>query len=91
MTKESKPSSEQRIINPCVQICVRDREDGICLGCGRTVQEINDWINLSKEDRKKIVTSLDDRLKALTDKRRRRRRGRKAGEERRAAKHANEV
>lgn len=78
MKKDHTLTRNQRVANPCVQICVQDREDGFCLGCGRTSDEINNWQNLPRVEREKIVTTLDDRIDGLTLKRRKRRRGRKS-------------
>ncbi|MEO1066137.1 MAG: DUF1289 domain-containing protein [Pseudomonadota bacterium] len=68
---------ESRISDPCVKICVRDRESDICLGCGRTGKEVNDWTKLSRPARAIIVRDLDKRLQALSDKRRAKRSGRR--------------
>ena len=75
--KEPSPLNlDQKIANPCVQVCVQDRDDGICLGCGRTSEEINNWSNLSRSEREAIVPLLDERIEELSNKRRSRRQGR---------------
>ncbi|HEX2448960.1 MAG TPA: DUF1289 domain-containing protein [Methyloceanibacter sp.] len=28
---------------PCVNVCLLDDETGLCVGCGRTIQEIAGW------------------------------------------------
>ena len=77
MNEKAPLSIEQRLANPCVQICVRDRDDdGVCLGCGRTSEEINNWLNISRADREKIIPQLDERIEQITAKRRKNRTGR---------------
>ena len=76
MTEKSPLSLEQRLANPCVQICVQDSDDGVCLGCGRSSEEINNWLNISRADREKIIPQLDERIEQITAKRRSRRTGR---------------
>ena len=76
MNEKAPLSLEQRLANPCVQICVQDREDGVCLGCGRTSEEINNWLNIPRADREKIIPQLDERIEQITVKRRKNRTGR---------------
>ena len=33
------------IDSPCIDICTIDPNSGECLGCGRTLDEINNWTN----------------------------------------------
>ncbi|MGA9005037.1 MAG: DUF1289 domain-containing protein, partial [Pseudolabrys sp.] len=34
------------IETPCVKICTLDARMGLCLGCGRTVDEITRWATM---------------------------------------------
>lgn len=43
-------------ITPCVSVC--RLEDGICVGCKRTTEEITNWVKYSDEERKKIMKRL---------------------------------
>lgn len=43
--------------SPCVQICVID-EDGLCVGCARTLDEIANWGLLSVAQRHAIMAAL---------------------------------
>ena len=40
------------IVSPCINICEIDPKTNICMGCGRTMKEISNWINLSVEEKK---------------------------------------
>jgi len=43
---------------PCINICTLDRASGLCLGCGRTVEEIARWSTMGEAERKRIMTEL---------------------------------
>ena len=42
------------IPSPCVRNCCLDKQD-ICIGCGRTVQEIIRWGEADDEEKQKIL------------------------------------
>jgi hypothetical protein len=46
---------------PCINICTLDRASGLCLGCGRTVEEIARWSTMGEAERKRIMTELASR------------------------------
>jgi uncharacterized protein len=50
------------IESPCVNICTFEPVRGICLGCGRTLDEIAAWASLSGEERRRIMAELPGRL-----------------------------
>ena len=52
------------IDSPCVKICTLDARSGLCLGCGRTVDEIARWIDMSEAERARIMAELPWRLAA---------------------------
>ena len=54
------------IESPCVNICTLDARSGLCLGCGRTVEEIARWAAMSAPERKRIMGELSARLAAGT-------------------------
>ena len=39
------------IESPCNKICAIDPVSGLCVGCGRTLAEIEGWIRFSAEER----------------------------------------
>ncbi|MGA8963625.1 MAG: DUF1289 domain-containing protein [Pseudolabrys sp.] len=49
------------IETPCVKICTLDARMGLCLGCGRTVDEITRWATMSAE-RTQVMRELPSRL-----------------------------
>jgi uncharacterized protein len=48
--------------SPCVKICVMDPLSGLCIGCGRTTEEIAAWPYLGEPDRLQIMAGLEARL-----------------------------
>jgi predicted Fe-S protein YdhL (DUF1289 family) len=52
------------IDSPCVNICVIDPVSGLCLGCGRTLTEIANWLTMSADERRHIMHELPKRRDA---------------------------
>jgi hypothetical protein len=52
------------IETPCVKICTLDARSGLCLGCGRTIDEIARWSAMSPAVRSRVVGELPGRLAA---------------------------
>jgi predicted Fe-S protein YdhL (DUF1289 family) len=53
------------IETPCIKICTLQARSGLCLGCGRTVDEIAAWSVMSAAERARIMNELSARLAAL--------------------------
>jgi hypothetical protein len=49
------------IESPCTNICTLDARSGLCLGCGRTVDEIARWAAMSADERARIMAELPAR------------------------------
>lgn len=47
--------------SPCVDICTMDPASGLCVGCGRTLDEIAGWAAMADSDRRRIMAGLDER------------------------------
>jgi predicted Fe-S protein YdhL (DUF1289 family) len=50
---------------PCVNICLLDEETGLCVGCGRTINEIAGWAAMSDAERSRIMRELPARIELL--------------------------
>ena len=46
--------------SPCVSICDVDWAEGVCLGCGRTLDEIGAWPSATAEEKRAILRRLED-------------------------------
>lgn len=62
-------TAKPAIKSPCVRICCVDPLSGLCLGCGRSLQEIGSWLAMSPEHRARIMAQLAERLQHLRDSR----------------------
>ncbi|QFU02363.1 hypothetical protein FIU83_12015 [Halomonas sp. THAF5a] len=51
------------IESPCVSICQLKR--GLCVGCGRTMEEITRWPSMKRPERMKTHQRAAQRLKKL--------------------------
>lgn len=50
--------------SPCMKVCTYDPASGLCLGCGRTLEEIGAWFSMADEERRAVMEKLSERLKA---------------------------
>jgi predicted Fe-S protein YdhL (DUF1289 family) len=50
---------------PCIKICTMDQRAGICIGCGRTLDEIARWGAMRDDERAQIMRALAERLAKL--------------------------
>jgi uncharacterized protein len=48
--------------SPCSKVCTLDARSGLCLGCGRTIEEITRWTAMSAAERARVMDELPDRL-----------------------------
>jgi uncharacterized protein len=55
-------SNRTMIETPCVKVCTLDARTGLCLGCGRTVDEIARWTVMNASERAQVMRELPDRL-----------------------------
>ena len=51
------------MLTPCRKICVYDSLRELCAGCGRRLEEIESWLDMSEEERAAIMAELPGRLK----------------------------
>ena len=61
----SPPNESGPIETPCIQVCVIDAPSGLCIGCGRTGEEIGGWLAMTPQARREIMAELPARLLAL--------------------------
>lgn len=57
-------------LTPCVQVCQIDQMLRLCLGCGRTLDEIGRWSKLNDPQRLMVMQQLPKRMKKLEPQRR---------------------
>ena len=52
---------DEDIPSPCRAICQLDDEETYCIGCFRTVEEIEHWTAFDREKREMILAELEAR------------------------------
>ena len=57
------PSLVATMPSPCRKLCVYDPQRGICAGCGRTLAEIENWPEMTEEERRAVMQKLAERFK----------------------------
>lgn len=50
------------IETPCVKTCTMDARTRLCLGCGRTIDEIAAWGTMTAAERRRVMDELPARL-----------------------------
>ncbi len=50
------------IQTPCTKICTIDPASGLCVGCGRTLDEIARWSALTDDERTRVMAELPRRM-----------------------------
>ena len=59
-------SAETSIETPCNKVCVVHPSLGLCIGCGRSLEEIGRWTDFAPAERARIMAQLPSRLAALS-------------------------
>ena len=73
------------IESPCILVCSIDRTTGYCFGCGRTREEIGDWLTMTPGQRSEVMIQLPARLETVERRPRRVTRRRQLAEARNAS------
>ena len=58
-------SAKANIDSPCNKVCVVHPSLGLCIGCGRSLDEIGRWLDFVPAERARIMAQLPSRLAAL--------------------------
>ncbi len=54
-------SEPDQIVSPCIGVCEIDPEDGLCMGCLRTLREVADWRMTDDATRLDVLRRLKKR------------------------------
>jgi uncharacterized protein len=65
--RDPMPNIAAAIESPCISVCVLHPAAQLCLGCGRTLDEIARWGGMSGTERVRIMAELPARLVALRE------------------------
>jgi uncharacterized protein len=47
---------------PCIRICAVHPALALCVGCGRTLDEIARWVEMTADERSRVMAQLPARL-----------------------------
>lgn len=50
------------IESPCTKICTLDPTGAMCIGCGRTGDEIARWLAFTPDERRAVMAAARERL-----------------------------
>lgn len=53
------------VASPCRNVCRMDEQSGLCVGCGRTLDEIALWSVLDDDDKRAVWALLPERMARL--------------------------
>ncbi|ALK08640.1 DUF1289 domain-containing protein [Blastochloris viridis] len=53
------------LASPCTKVCTLDPAAKLCIGCGRTLDEIACWKSMSQAERDRVMAVLPERLARL--------------------------
>ena len=56
-----KDSMSPGIPSPCQNVCQIHPQTGYCIGCMRTLDEIADWLEMSDEEKCRLLEKLEQR------------------------------
>ena len=54
------------ISTPCIKLCVIEPSPRLCIGCGRSIDEISQWSGLTEPERLNIMATLPERMKDMS-------------------------
>ncbi len=44
--------------SPCTSICTMSKDGKLCIGCGRSIDEITSWGYLSNQEKEEIIKKI---------------------------------
>jgi len=59
--------ADTAIETPCSRVCTLHPRLRLCIGCGRSVDEIARWVEMKPVERSEIMARLSARLSAMGD------------------------
>ncbi|MBM0108636.1 DUF1289 domain-containing protein [Steroidobacter sp. S1-65] len=59
------PPAPLPVASPCIKVCVLDARN-VCVGCGRTIDEITQWSRLTEEQQRQVVDRARQRREAAS-------------------------
>ncbi len=54
-------AAADQVPSPCINVCVMDQANGVCIGCLRTLDEIAAWSVLDADARRAVLAAIGER------------------------------
>lgn len=48
---------QSKVESPCISVCRYENE--VCVGCGRTVDEVVNWYDMTDDEKQSVVNRLE--------------------------------
>jgi predicted Fe-S protein YdhL (DUF1289 family) len=58
------PQAASEVASPCTEVCRIDAASGLCIGCGRTLDEIAAWRSLDADGKRAVLAAIAQRREA---------------------------
>ncbi len=52
--------------SPCISVCQFDNQTSLCIGCQRSIDEIRDWMIMSADQKREVLTLIEERKNPAT-------------------------
>jgi uncharacterized protein len=59
------PDQQSRPDTPCIAICSTTNGDDICKGCGRTFEEVTNWVIMTDDEKSVVWDRIERERTAL--------------------------
>jgi predicted Fe-S protein YdhL (DUF1289 family) len=56
--------TQPKINTPCIGVCTM-ADNGFCMGCFRSLDEITRWLAFNEEQRQAVMVQLESRMEAM--------------------------
>ena len=53
-------NSDDVVESPCINVC--KIENDVCIGCGRTLEEIAHWLEMTDADKEQVNANLQNKI-----------------------------
>jgi predicted Fe-S protein YdhL (DUF1289 family) len=53
--------SKVEVQSPCISVCTINEDTGLCVGCFRTIEEIEQWWELPTAKQREIIEKASER------------------------------
>lgn len=63
----SQTCQQQEPASPCIGVCTLDETTNLCQGCFRTIDEIAGWGAYSAEEKRQVLTAIENRCERIMD------------------------